>query len=108
VKKPLGIIREARNEYRQVLAWYERQRPGLGSRFSAAAQEALEMVENFPSAGEPVERLEGDSNLRKMAMRIFPYHVIYLELTETTEVIAFSHDSRQEGYWRVRLKRCFQ
>jgi len=24
VKKPLGIIREARNEYRQILAWYER------------------------------------------------------------------------------------
>ena len=50
MKKPLGMVREARNEYRRALAWYERQRPGLGDEFSAAARETLEMLENFPSA----------------------------------------------------------
>lgn len=108
MKKPLGIIREARAEYRRALALYEQQRPGLGDRFSAVAREALEMIENFPGAGEPVERLEEDLRIRKMAMRIFPYHIVYLELAETTEVIAFAHDRRQEGYWRVRLKRRLQ
>lgn len=99
------MIREARTEYRKVLGWYERQRAGLGDEFSAVARETLEMIENFPSAGEPVERLEGDSRIRKMAMRLFPYHVVYLELAKTTEALAFAHDRRQEGYWRVRLKR---
>jgi len=66
------MIREARTEYRRVLAWYERQRAGLGDEFSAVARETLEMIENFPSAGEPVERLEGDSRIRKMAMRLSP------------------------------------
>lgn len=108
MKKPLGIIREARAEYRRVLAHYEQQRPGLGDRFSAAAREAMEMIENFPGAGEPVERLEGDLRIRKMAMRIFPYHIVYLELAETTEAIAFAHDRRQKGYWRARLKRRLQ
>ena len=108
MKKPLGIIREARAEYRRALAHYEQQRPGLGDRFSSAAREALEMIENYPGAGEPVERLEGDIRLRKMAMRTFPYHIVYLELAETTEAIAFAHDRRQEDYWRVRLKRRFR
>lgn len=40
-----------------------------------------------------------------MPMRLFPYHIVYLELTKTTEVLAFAHDRRQEGYWRTRLKR---
>jgi plasmid stabilization system protein ParE len=105
VKKPLGIIREAEAEYRQVLEWYERQRPGLSGKFSVAAREALEMIESFPSSGEPVDRLEGDARIRRMPMRVFPYHVVYLELEESTEVLAFAHDRRQEGYWRSRLKR---
>ena len=105
MKKPLGIIGVAGAEYRRALAQYERQRPGLGDRFSAAAREALKMIENFPGAGEPVERLEENTRIRKMAMRTFPYHIVYLELAESSEVIAFAHDRRQEDYWRVRLKR---
>ena len=40
---------------------------------------------------------------RIVRLRRFPYVVVYLDLTETVQVIAVAHSKRRPNYWRKRL-----
>jgi hypothetical protein len=45
-----------------------------------------------------------DLPVRGLAVKRFPYHVIYLETPEAIRVLAISHDRRRPGYGRDRLR----
>jgi hypothetical protein len=42
--------------------------------------------------------------VRAMAVTRFPYHVIYLEVSDRIRILAVAHDRRKPGYWKTRLK----
>ena len=77
---------EAETEYRQAGGWYE-------SRVDAAIRQVLE----FPRIGAPVPRLPSELPVRRVAVRRFPYHVIYMEIAEALRILAVAHDRRRPG-----------
>ena len=93
---------EASAELDEAALWYEQRRSGLGIEFLQAIDSALEFIARFPQAGAPVPGVPPDLPVRRVPVRRFPFHVIYLELSDAIRVLAFAHDRRSPGYWRSR------
>jgi len=93
---------EASAELGEAAAWYEQRRKGLGIEFLQAIDNALEFIARFPEAGAGVPGVPIDLPVRRVPVRTFPFHVIYLEMSGAIRVLAFAHDRRSPGYWHSR------
>jgi toxin ParE1/3/4 len=103
VKKPFRIENEASTELQQAANWYEDHRTGLGADFLQAVDAALKLIEDWPTAGTSVRRVSPELRVRRIPIRRFPYHVVYLETSAAIRILAIAHDRRRPGYWQVRV-----
>ena len=95
---------EADEEYRLASRWYEDRREHLGLEFLDAVDATIERILDLPGLGERVAHLPPDLPVRRLAVKRFPYHVVYLETEAQIRLLAVAHDRRKPGYWRTRLK----
>ena len=95
---------EADQEYREAGRWYDARVAGLGLDFLDEVDATLRHVVAFPQAGSQVPRVSNDLPVRRLAVKRFPYHVIYLVSADAVRVLAVAHDRRRPGYWRDRLR----
>lgn len=102
MKLPLRISEEAAAEMAEAARWYEAHRPGLGMEFLGALDDAVARIAEMPKMGSPVRDV-ADEEIRRRAVRRFPYHVIYLELPDRLQILAVAHDRRRPGYWVGRV-----
>ena len=93
---------EASAELNEAALWYEQRRSGLGIEFLEAIDSALVFIARFPKAGAPVPGVPLDLPVRRVSVRRFPFHVIYLDLSDAIRILAFAHDRRPPGYWHSR------
>jgi len=96
---------EASAELEDAALWYEGQRPGLGLELVQAVDSALEEITAWPQISRRVTGLPHDLSVRKVPVRRFPYHVVYLSWEGTVRILAFAHDSREPGYWLSRIRK---
>jgi toxin ParE1/3/4 len=94
---------EASAELAEAGLWYEQRRAGLGVEFLDAIDATLEFITHFPEAGSPVPHLPKDLPVRRVPVRRFPFHVVYLQLPDAIRILAFAHDRRLPAYWRSRI-----
>jgi toxin ParE1/3/4 len=87
----------ARAELRQAVAYYERQRNGLGIEFLAAVLRTMEQIGEWPLAGRII-----DWDVRERIVRRFSYWLIYGQVDSSIWIIAVAHQSRDPDYWRSR------
>lgn len=92
----------AAEEAVEAAAWYDRQRPGLGSDFSTALDAALDLLEEEIVPLVSVQGVAGTRGVKRLLLRRFPYAVIVREGAGEIVVIAFAHTARRPGYWRGR------
>jgi plasmid stabilization system protein ParE len=102
LNQPFRIEPEAADELEQAIHWYERRRPGLGREFLSAVDECLDVLAVWPDSGATFLELPNDLLVRRMPIRRFPYHVVYMRTGESIRILAFAHDRRRPGYWRSR------
>jgi plasmid stabilization system protein ParE len=95
---------EADTEYRAAGRWYEGRRTGLGFEFFDAVDAAVGQVLALPRSGERVPRMPAELPVRRLAVKRFPYRVVYLETPPELRILAIAHDRRRPGYWKSRLK----
>ena len=79
---------EARQEFLAAIDWYEERGPGLGARFLASLDSALENIQHAPKA-YPVA-LGGSrrhSEARCKRLDDFPYTVVYLVRPDEIRVL---------------------
>jgi toxin ParE1/3/4 len=81
------------------MAYYERQRRGLGLELLAEVEHAAELVRRFPEAWP----LDGQSGHRKLPLSRFPFALFYLEHAEVIWINAVAHAKRSPAYWRDRV-----
>ncbi len=98
--KPIIIDRRARAELDRAMAWYEKQRTGLGLDLHEEVEKALAKIEENPLLGMPYK----DTDYRFRLVRRFPYVIYYLILDDSVWVAAIAHGSRRPDYWRRRRK----
>jgi toxin ParE1/3/4 len=89
---------EAREELDQAVAWYERQRTGLGLEFLEEVRRVVAQIiihpRRFPMTMEGAYRT---------STRRFPYSIIYVPREANLVILAVMHQSRRPGYWKHRM-----
>ena len=88
----------AQAELREAIAYYNRQREGLGYEFAAEVKRALQRIIQFPDAWTPLSR-----RTRRCRLKRFPYGLIYQTRQETILIVAVMHLHRHPESWRARL-----
>lgn len=91
---------EAQAEFDAAIAYYEQSETGLGLRFHAAVEHAIDIVERHPRIGSPYKTTQ----LRRYVVADFPYLIFYLELEDVVWIVAVAHSKRKPNYWKARMK----
>jgi len=89
---PVVFRRIARQEMDDSIAWYEKERPGLGIQFAADIELALSRVATTP---EQFPQVRGE--VRRALLRHFPYTIQFLNETHRIVVLAVFHAKRNPG-----------
>ncbi len=92
---------EAREEYIEAAAWYEKQRTGLGDEFIAAVESAIALILCDPGRFSPV-----DGHFRIFRLKRFPYNLYFEHLSarQHIRIFAVAHHRRNTGYWHSRFE----
>jgi plasmid stabilization system protein ParE len=93
----LHLSPEAEADLVEAFAWYEGQRPGLGSEFFAEVARVLERVENAPLQYAVVQ-----GETRRAIVRRFPYAVFFIVDADVIAVTAVMHGRRDPQRWQTR------
>jgi plasmid stabilization system protein ParE len=101
---PLQIVGPAELEYEEATTWYRNRDARVAERFVAETRRALELIENFPQIGARVPGID-DPDVRQMPIHSFPYHIVFVRLSNRLEVVAFAHSRRRPAYFADRLPR---
>jgi plasmid stabilization system protein ParE len=91
------LNRHARAELDDAPDEYESQQAGLGSRFAASIEAAIQQVGAFP---ESAPRVRGD--IRRKVVTDFPYSILYRVRHAHIRILAIAHQHRQPFYWLRR------
>jgi plasmid stabilization system protein ParE len=78
--------------------FYEGRLPTLGSQFLDAVEAAVQDIAASPERCRKVAE-----NVRCYLMRRFPYAILYRASSDQIRILAFTHHSRNPGYWMSRL-----
>lgn len=87
------FYRIAERELDEAITGYEQQLPGLGERFRAAVQDALDRIKRFPEAWSPLSR-----RTRRCLVSRFPYGIIYRHVDDEITAVAVAHLHRRPEY----------
>jgi plasmid stabilization system protein ParE len=93
------FVAAARLEFLAEVIYYNKERAGLGARFTAAVEEATTRAAAFPLTGSPASM-----STRRVFVRDFPFAVVYRPKTDEIIVFALAHHSRRPGYWLSRVQ----
>ena len=88
---------DARLEFIDAVAYYERSRGGLGLRFSREVYATIDRVTLGPTAWPQIT-----PNTHRCLTRRFPYGIVYEIREDDILIIAVTHLSREPFYWRDR------
>jgi toxin ParE1/3/4 len=90
---------DARLEHLEHVAYYESCQVGLGSRYLAAFDRAMDAVCQAPDR----YRIELAPGIRKFRVPGFPYNILYRTVGAEVEVLVVAPHRRRPGYWFSRL-----
>ena len=88
----------ARAEHLEHVAYYEACQIGLGARYLAAFDAAMEKVCSTPDR----YRVEFPPNIRRYRVSGYPYNTLYRLAGSEVEVLVVSPHRRRPGYWLGR------
>ena len=93
----LVVTPEAAGDIAQGALWYDSQRPLLGDRFLAEVDRALKRIFQVPLQYAVV-----DEDVRRAALRKFPYGVYFTVDSTAITVLAVLHHRRHPNTWLRR------
>jgi toxin ParE1/3/4 len=102
--KPVRIIGLAEQEFREATEWYRARDPRVAARFVDESRQTLQLIEQFPQIGGRPPGVD-DRLVRSMPIHKFPYLIVFVDLGERLEVVAFAHKRRKPAYFLDRIRR---
>ena len=91
---------EAEWDLHQAIAFYERERPGLGRELRQEVEATVRRIQQNPLAFPH----QADRETRKGLVRRFPYTVVFIELEDVLWIAAVAHQKRHPQYWAGRRR----
>ena len=90
---------EAFAEFQDAARYYGAKQQGLGLRFVASVEDAIQHVTEAPLRWRVLE-----DDVRRCLTRVFPYAVLYTIEPGYILIVAIMACHREPGYWRERIK----
>jgi toxin ParE1/3/4 len=87
----------ADSELRAAANYYEDRVSGLGDEFLADVERACLRLSEHQALGPRL-----DSDHRRLALRRFPFGLIYRLSSSKVQIVAVAHRRKRPGYWRQR------
>jgi len=100
VSRSIQFDPAARLEAIEAAVWYDDHRIGLGEEFLDAIELTLDLALRRRVPGSPVS---DPDDVRRVPVRRFPYHLIFLASSDEIVVVAVMHERRRPTYWIDRL-----
>ena len=94
---PVDIHPEAVAEAQAAYGWYREGNETAAEAFLAELDRAVELISEGPM--QLPTHLHGT---RRFLLRRFPFGVVYRQIGETVQIVAFAHARRKPGYWKGR------
>jgi plasmid stabilization system protein ParE len=94
---PVDIHPEAVAEAQAAYGWYRERNETAAEAFLAELDRAVELISEGPMQWPT--HLHGT---RRFLLRRFPFGVVYRQIGETVQIVAFAHARRKPGYWKGR------
>ena len=94
----VNFRRKARQELWDTIAWYEKQRPGLGNEFEKAMDLLLLRIFENPRRFQHLSARVGKARLER-----FPYHVYFTQPGDGIQITAIIHNKRGPEWVAQRL-----
>lgn len=98
------LRREASLDVQDAMAWYERERPGLGAAFFNAFMALTDRICEAPALFPLCNDFSPDLPLRRALMKGLPYTVLFVETPKKIIIVAVSHFRRRPDHWYRRFK----
>lgn len=92
------FLQPAKEELEEAVAYYEKQKAGLGVEFAQEIADTIQRILDHPEAWEKLSK-----NTRRCKTKRFPYGIIYSVQNEGVCFIAVMHLHRKPGYWKGRV-----
>ena len=97
MRRRLVVEPDVETEIADAAQWYDQESLGLGARFIAAVDEAVEKARQQPFLYQTI-----GYGMRRVPVNKFPYGVVYRVSDDTLTVIACFHGRRNPKHWRSR------
>jgi plasmid stabilization system protein ParE len=94
----IRFLEEAAEELKAAANYYDAQAPDLGRDLVREIQRLAERIAANPYIGSEIR-----PNLRRRALRRFPFYILYTVEEESVLIVAVAHHRRAPGYWRGRV-----
>jgi plasmid stabilization system protein ParE len=98
MKRGFVLRRIAEREYDDAIAWYEREREGLGEEFRATIEKYFQRIADNP---ELFPRVRGDVR-RAVVLRPFSYVIHFLIEKDRIVIMSVFHTSRDPEQLKYR------
>ena len=96
------LLREAEQELRKAIQYYQRSRAGLGAEFYRCVADTMTAVGDHPDRFPVYEGKSTRRRFRRARVKRFPYVVVFESREDEVLVVAVAHASRKPGYWQRR------
>ncbi|WP_162419125.1 type II toxin-antitoxin system RelE/ParE family toxin [Cyclobacterium roseum] len=95
----IKLLPEARFDIKEIMEWYNEEKPGLGKGFYLALKSRLDYIQRYPLHCQVSYR-----DVRSILLDRFPYQVHYrIEETDGLIVVfAITHTSRDPRVWKSK------
>lgn len=100
---PLRVSAAAEADVIDATLWYEDQEVGLGLRFAARLDRALESIERSPESFPLVEETNSP-RFRYCLPTPFAYRIGFRIDPDEVVVFGVAHTRRGRGFWRRRVR----
>lgn len=95
--KPTAFHPEALAELQAQAVYYDERIAGLGERFTAQVEAAVQLAASMPGIGSPYRH-----DTRRVFAKDFPHSIVCREAADALVILAVAPFKRKPDHWRHR------
>jgi toxin ParE1/3/4 len=101
--KRIRFSKEAAEEFKQAVNWYETECKGLGTRFYNSVDSAFQLLKEDSPPLVPIYGNAGVKGAKRLLLNRFPFSLIVLPTDDEIIILAVAHHHRRPNYWANRF-----
>jgi toxin ParE1/3/4 len=99
----IRFSKEAAEEFKQAVNWYETECRGLGTKLYNSVDSALQLLKENSPPLVPIYGNAGVKGAKRLLLNRFPFSLIVLATDDEIIILAVANHHRRPNYWANRF-----